>query len=230
RLEAYRQDPQTGFAAFDEAATSFVEFQLDHLELEERRILPAARECLSHAFASSAKFSSKFWEFDLGWVYIRLLVFLGLARVKKVAPRPAFNRNKAGIDFDTVSAVISGRLYVMAYYARDVVSQVYKEEKAKADAATKKMFRQGKRLITKADFLMDETARQRLEALLEQSDALQVVYEFRQRLQILWLEKNATRESLIQGLQEWCQQAEESGIVVLQDFSQTLRGYTLQSA
>jgi len=155
---------------------------------------------------------------------------LGLARVKKIVPRPVVNRNKAGIDFDTVSAVISGRLYVMAYYARDVVARVYKEEKAKADAATKKMFRQGKRLITRADFLMDETARQRLEALLEQSDTLQVVYEFRQRLQTLWLEKNATRESLIQGLQEWCRLAEESGIVALQDFSQTLRGYTLQSA
>src|SRR3972149_6134154 len=37
-----------------------------------------------HAFASSAKFSSHWWEIDLGWSYIRFLNFLGLARIKKI--------------------------------------------------------------------------------------------------------------------------------------------------
>jgi stearoyl-CoA desaturase (delta-9 desaturase) len=183
-----------------------------------------------HAFASSAKFSCKWWEFDLGWFYIRLLESLGLAKVKKIAPKPVVNRNKEHIDFDTVSAVISGRLYVMAHYARDVVTRVYKEEKANANTATKKLLRQGRRFITRADFLMDEKARQRLDTLLEQNNTLQVVYEFRQRLQALWQEKSATREGLVQSLQEWCRQAEESGIVALQEFSQTLRRYTLQPA
>ena len=32
-----------------------------------------------HAFASSAKLSSKPWEFDIGWAYIRILEGLGLA-------------------------------------------------------------------------------------------------------------------------------------------------------
>ncbi len=41
-----------------------------------------------HAFPSSAKFSSKWWEFDLGWLHIRALCALGLARVKKIAPKP----------------------------------------------------------------------------------------------------------------------------------------------
>lgn len=36
-----------------------------------------------HADASSAKFSRKWWEFDIGWMYIRILEFLGLATVKK---------------------------------------------------------------------------------------------------------------------------------------------------
>ena len=180
-----------------------------------------------HAFTNSARFSSKWWEFDLGWFYIRLLEFLGQAKVKKMARKPVINHNKTGIDVDTVRAVMSNRLQIMAHYARDVVTRVYQEEKAKADAAKKRLFRQGKRFIIRADILMDTTSRQRLEVLLGQSEPLQVVYEFKQRLQSLWQEKTAPRDSLIPYLQEWCRQAEESGIVALQDFAKTLRGYTL---
>ena len=51
-----------------------------------------------HAFASSAKFSCQPWEFDIGWLYIRILSALGLARVKKIAPKPVLNRAKVEAD------------------------------------------------------------------------------------------------------------------------------------
>jgi stearoyl-CoA desaturase (delta-9 desaturase) len=37
-----------------------------------------------HANPASAKLSHKWWELDVGWIYIRLLEMLGLARVKRV--------------------------------------------------------------------------------------------------------------------------------------------------
>ena len=43
-----------------------------------------------HAHATSARFSSKPAEFDLGWFYIRALEMLGLARVRHLAPVPRF--------------------------------------------------------------------------------------------------------------------------------------------
>jgi stearoyl-CoA desaturase (delta-9 desaturase) len=36
-----------------------------------------------HTFATSAKLSSKWYEFDIGWAYIRMLEMVGLAKVKK---------------------------------------------------------------------------------------------------------------------------------------------------
>ena len=51
-----------------------------------------------HAFPSSAKFSSRWWELDLGWLHIRALCALGLARVKKMAPKPMRDSAKVGID------------------------------------------------------------------------------------------------------------------------------------
>ena len=180
-----------------------------------------------HAFASSARFSSKWYELDLGWSYISLMQSLGLAKVKKLAPKLAFNSQKQGVDLDTVSAVITNRLHIMSDYARDVVKQVYKEEKAKAGETSKYLFKRGKRWLIRHEDLMDSSARQGLDDLLAQSHSLTVVYEYRQGLQALWQEKTASQERLLEALQEWCQQAEQTGITALEEFAQTIRGYSL---
>lgn len=180
-----------------------------------------------HAFASSARFSSKWYEVDLGWSYIKLMQFAGLAKVKKLAPQLAFNSQKKIVDLDTVSAVITNRLHIMSHYARDVVKQVYREEKAKASDTSKDLFKRGKRWLVRHEALMDNRAKQRLEELLAQSQSLTVVYEYQQRLQALWQEKTASQERLLDALQDWCQQAEQTGITALEEFAQSVRGYSL---
>ncbi len=180
-----------------------------------------------HAFASSARFSSKWYEVDLGWSYISLMQRLGLAKVKKLAPKLAYNSQKQGVDLDTVSAVITNRLHIMSDYARDVVKQVYEEEKAKAGETSKYLFKRGKRWLIRHEALMDGAAKQGLDDLLAQSHSLAVVYEYRQRLQSLWQEKTASQERLLEVLQEWCQQAEATGITALEEFAQTMRSYSL---
>lgn len=180
-----------------------------------------------HAFASSARFSSKWYEVDLGWSYISLMQRLGLAKVKKLAPKLAYDSQKQGADLDTVSAVITNRLHIMSDYARDVVKQVYEEEKAKAGETSKYLFKRGKRWLIRHEALMDGAAKQGLDDLLAQSHSLAVVYEYRQRLQSLWQEKTASQERLLEALQEWCQQAEATGITALEEFAQTMRSYSL---
>ncbi|MGH8225810.1 MAG: fatty acid desaturase, partial [Gammaproteobacteria bacterium] len=51
-----------------------------------------------HAFPSSAKFSVRRFEFDLGWCYIRALAALGLAKVRRTYPRPQLVAHPARID------------------------------------------------------------------------------------------------------------------------------------
>src|SRR5438034_11697665 len=80
-----------------------------------------------HAFASSAKLSSKWYEFDIGWLYICVLQALGLATVKKLAPKPRFARPKAAADLETLHAVISNRYDVLSRYAKSV-RRTYAEE------------------------------------------------------------------------------------------------------
>jgi stearoyl-CoA desaturase (Delta-9 desaturase) len=183
-----------------------------------------------HAFPASARFSIKWWEFDLGWVWIRLLALLGLARVKKVAPRPVIIAGKYSIDRDTVRAVVANRMHVMANYAREVIRPVLKQECRQAEGSCRGALRRTRALLTRETSLIDEAARQRLDNLLEQFSNLRVVYHYRQQLQSVWVRKATSQESLIKALQNWCLQAEATGISSLQEFARRLRGYSLQAA
>ena len=183
-----------------------------------------------HAFPSSAKFSMKWWEFDLGWCYIRLLQSLGLARVKKVAPIPHRERGKQVVDLDTLKAVVINRLHVTAEFARQVVMPVLREELRKADASRRQFLKRARAALVRDDARLDAQQRDRLQRALSSSQRLQTVYEYRLKLQAIWNKTTASHEKLVAALQEWCAQAEASGIKTLQDFAHSLRSYTIKSA
>jgi stearoyl-CoA desaturase (delta-9 desaturase) len=182
-----------------------------------------------HAFASSAKFSVKWWEFDIGWMYIRLFDRLGLARVKKVAPKPVIDPTKQAVDKDTLVAVITHRFQVMARYARYVIIPVLKEELQKGDESWRSAYRCARGWLVRDDALVTEASRRKLEKLLEGNSRIKTVYQYKQRLQALWGRSTATQEALLQSLQDWCKQAEATGIKALQDFARNLKGYTLRT-
>ncbi len=180
-----------------------------------------------HAFPSSAKFSVRKWEFDIGWLYIRIFEALGLAKVKKVAPRPRIVPDKKKhIDLDTLRAVIVNRMHVMRDYSRKVTLPVFKKEVSRAKETA--LYRRAKRLLIRHPGLLDERARARLSALLAENHALKTVHEFRERLQSIWKTANVSNEKLLSQLREWCAQAEASGIKVLQEFAAMLRSYEMR--
>src|SRR4051812_16801729 len=70
-----------------------------------------------HAYPSSAQLSNKWWEFDIGWMYIRIMEIMGLARVKKIAPKLTLAADKTACDHETLQAVIMSRYDVLTRYA-----------------------------------------------------------------------------------------------------------------
>jgi len=181
-----------------------------------------------HAFPSSAKLSSKWWEFDIGWLYIRLLSAVGLARVKKVAPEPKILVGKGNVDMETLRAVIVARMHVFARYTRDVLAPVSRKELCRSERHCRRLYRRTRKLLAVEAGRLDERARQRLEQLLAQSHRLQTVYQFREQLRELWERNAPSQEALLKSLQDWCQQAEATGIQALETFARNLRGYTLK--
>jgi len=179
-----------------------------------------------HAYATSAKLSAKWYVFDIGWMYIRMLEALGLATVKKVAPTPRFEPAKTMCDYETLHAVIANRYDVLASYAKAVKRTLRDEVErlqhwSPRDAALLKSL---KRALVRIGYGA-ETDRARVAEALKPSKPLQVAVSMRAELMALWDRSHASKEQLLRQLQDWCRRAEASGIVPLVDFSRRLRSY-----
>jgi len=183
-----------------------------------------------HAYPSSAKFSSKWWEFDIGWLYIQLLCLFGLAKVRRRAPQPMRLLNKDIIDLETAKAMVTSKLHVMAEYAHQVTLPTFHTELPSFEERYKILVSQMRTALVREDSRMKPLHREHLQELLQNSKALHTVYEMRRKLQDLWNETHASHERMIQAIIEWCKEAEATGIKVLEDFAQSLRGYALQPA
>jgi stearoyl-CoA desaturase (delta-9 desaturase) len=185
-----------------------------------------------HTYASSAKFSVKWWEFDLGWFYIRCLSLLGLAKVKKLPPKLARQEGKMTVDLDTVRAVISNRFQVMSHYYKTVVRPILRMEKSQAieNKEAKRLFYRAGGLLKKEAVALTPRAQSRLQLLLARYERLRTVIAYRQSLQNVWMKTATSQKELLDALQLWCKQAEESGLDVLRQFALQIKSYVPKSA
>ena len=177
-----------------------------------------------HTYPTSAKLSFKWWEFDIGWLYIRIFSLFGLAKVKRVSPRAKTIPGKTQIDAETLRDLIANRVQVMTKYSKSVILPVFAAEQQPQDPTLPN----AKSLLVREDSLVDEAERRDIEGILGRYKSVQTVYQFRKRLQDIWNKTTATQKELIEALQEWCLQAEATGIQCLQEFVRYIKGYRLQ--
>ena len=181
-----------------------------------------------HAYPSSAQLSNKCWEFDIGWMYIRIMETAGLARVKKVAPKLTLAGSKTSCDQDTLQAIVLSRYEVLTKYARSL-KQTCAEElvRLRAAHAVRVDRKSVRRLLDSDARKLSAFDRERVAEMLSNSKKLETVYSMREDLTALWQRSSATKEQLVHELEDWCKRAEASGIVALQEFSLRLRRFQL---
>jgi stearoyl-CoA desaturase (delta-9 desaturase) len=180
-----------------------------------------------HAFPTAAKFSMRWWEFDIGWMYICIFRALGLCKVRRLAPRPKLTA-KRQIDMETLQAVLVNRMHVLRDYTHTVTLPVLRRESVAARGNL--MFAKARRLFVKRPERLDPTGAACLENVLAASSTMSQVYELRERLVQIWEQANVSNDRLVEQLSDWCAEAESSGIRALEEFATRLRGYALQQA
>jgi|WetSurMetagenome_2_1015567.scaffolds.fasta_scaffold00732_8 stearoyl-CoA desaturase (Delta-9 desaturase) len=181
-----------------------------------------------HTYPTSAKFSVKPYEFDIGWVYIRGLEMLGLAKVRKTPPRLALGTIKPVADDKTLEALIANRYEVMAKYAAEMRSAVGAElDRLKAQGAQNtsrwKDMRLAKAWLHRDDDRIPQVVKPRLAQALGESPKLAKLVSMREELRGMWTRTNVSADQLVVDLQAWCRKAEGSGIAALNEFSLKLR-------
>jgi stearoyl-CoA desaturase (delta-9 desaturase) len=179
-----------------------------------------------HAYGTSAKLSVKWWEFDVGWLYIRLFQFLRLAKVHRTIPKILRDPKKTEVDTETLGVLLGNRFQVLDQYWRKVVCPTLREQKQRATEAQLSLLRRARTLLTKDESLINQEEQAQIQELLSQGPALKTIYDLRSELQQLWQRTTASQVEMLDRLQKWCQQAEESGIQALQDFVSLLKTYT----
>lgn len=183
-----------------------------------------------HAYGTSAKFSSRWFEIDIGWGYLTLLSWFGLAKIRKVAPKLKLgSHGKPGVDLQTLQGVIAHRYEVLARYT-GLMKQACQEEVTKltqkgGTLVNTEALKSAAHWLGRGDETLAPEERERIHQTLSQNESLTVMVQMRQDLVKLWDSSSATSEQLLHDLQEWCHRAQQSGIVSLQEFALRLRRY-----
>jgi stearoyl-CoA desaturase (delta-9 desaturase) len=181
-----------------------------------------------HAYGTSARLSNKWYEFDIGWLYIKLMSYVRLATVRKLAPKVKWLPAKPLCDLDTLQAVITHRYDVMTRFVKSVRDDTAAEIaklKAGSNVPQNWNLESFRGWLYKEPSELAAADKAELDKLLGKSERLQTVYRMRQELSAIWGRSTASREQLLEQLQAWCKRAEESGVQSLKDFSVRLRCY-----
>ncbi len=180
-----------------------------------------------HTFGTSAKLSYKWYEFDIGWMYIRLMEMVGLARVRRVHPVLLQGTPKPQLDLATLQSIVSNRYALASRYARELKA-AYRAEidairRQHPDICARTLRRKMKVWLKQEARDTPSTERHVLDRALAVSPTLDTIYRMRQDLSRVWERSSLSREQLLQELQDWCARAEASGIRQLENFARRLR-------
>jgi stearoyl-CoA desaturase (delta-9 desaturase) len=179
-----------------------------------------------HAYPTSAKFSMRWHEFDLGWGYLQILSALGLAKVRRAPPKVKLDPTKFEIDAATLHAVILHRYDVLAKYATHM-QRSSREELAilRAKGLDSRAARALRHWLHRDADEVPAEIRPALDHALESSPTLKTSWTMRQELAKIWARSTLTTEQLTAQLKDWCERAEKSDVEPLKAFSRRLRCY-----
>ena len=181
-----------------------------------------------HTYPTSAKLSVKPYEFDIGWMYISILQFAGLAHVKKTPPKAAYGDVRPVADEKTLEALIANRYEIMAGFAKQMQATVRQELSAmKARSADTAAIKAAKLWAHRYAENIPAAAIPQLALARAASPALDKMVTMREELRQMWLNTAVSREQLTSDLAAWCHRAEDSGIATLREFSFKLRSTQL---
>jgi stearoyl-CoA desaturase (delta-9 desaturase) len=179
-----------------------------------------------HAFPTSAKLSVRWFEFDIGWAYIRVLEWAGLARVRNLAPRTPSRRSPAAtLSAATVDGIIACRQHIMRAYGQMAV-RVFRDELRQARIRTgMRERRRAERLLRRDPDYMTPAQLGALAALAARHRALKPMLAMRAELRELWQGRQVDAREALARLAAWCERAENAGVPALQGFAARLRAY-----
>jgi stearoyl-CoA desaturase (delta-9 desaturase) len=168
-----------------------------------------------HAYPTAAKFSLRPWEFDIGWMYIKIFGAIGLCKVKRIAPMPIIQKNENTDSKVIAQSLLQSKLAVITDYTQKVLKPAYRKEK----------FKLSFKLLADHPQRLNEHQENKINALLENSSTLHTIYILKNRLHEILHSRQTKHEQFVETLNNWSNEAKGHGIAALDDFLVRLRSY-----
>jgi stearoyl-CoA desaturase (delta-9 desaturase) len=179
-----------------------------------------------HAFPTSARFSMRRHEIDMGWLHLKTLAFFGLAKIRRVATHPELEQSaRTAADLDELRAIIVNRMHVLRAYMHKVTLPVLRREAESLGDNTSSLLRAARKALIRHPQMLDELSRKRLAELAARHPRFETVLQFRNELRNLWEGAHTSNERLLADFRDWCARAEQSRIQGLQDFVAYLKSF-----
>ena len=162
----------------------------------------------------------------MGWLHLKVLVALGLAKIRRVASMPELEEtSRANTELDELRAIIVNRMHVLRHYTLNVTLPVLRREVESFGDNANSLLRATRRHLAWQPHMLDESSRARLAELVARHPRFKTVLEFRNELKQLWEGAHTSNERLLADFQAWCTRAEQSGIQGLQEFVAYLKSF-----
>jgi stearoyl-CoA desaturase (Delta-9 desaturase) len=178
-----------------------------------------------HAFPTAAKFSLKPWEFDIGWLYIKLFSAIGQINVKRLAPKTVVNMPADILDSETGYALLRSKLTVITNYTKNVLSPLMKQESREASSDFKNLLKRSKPSMVREPHRISNKETLTLDEIFKKSSTLKTAYHLKNKLFDILHSRNLKHESFIETINAWREEAQNEGIECLVNFSNSLKGY-----
>ena len=178
-----------------------------------------------HAFPTAAKFSLKPWEFDIGWMYIKLFSLLGQVKVKRLAPKTVINEPSESLDSETGYALLKSKLTVITNYTKVVLGPLMKHESKNATGDLKRLLSQSKSSLVREPHRITNQETNSLDLIFNKCSRLKIAYDLKNKLFNILHSRNLKHDKFLDTINEWCEEAKSVGIESLADFSSSLKGY-----
>ena len=159
-----------------------------------------------HAFPRSAKFSSRPFEIDLGWFYIKFLTVMKLAKVNYVLPNLEKDR------FSGVKGILNARMSIYREFQNRVTVGLFPNIEAVESLKGLRL----KKIILRPPQLLREAEKRSLSLALSIDNQLERIYSLQVKLYKIFYDSRG--QDMVLQIQQWCQEAKSLHHQALQEF------------
>lgn len=174
-----------------------------------------------HAFPRSAKLSYKWYEFDIGWLYIRLMEMLNLAKVNHRTAKP--EGSKAVFAFGDSVSFFASKMRSIRAFDKKVTSINLKEKYQDVKNAAGISYKKALKILSTHKEALNEQEMEKAQKIISSNETMTKINDLKIKFEEIWQGVGVSVNERIENIKKWCNEAEASGVKSITNFTSYIK-------